>query len=129
MTPWNAAKLRDAIINGPDINPGATHVVDNSAPVKLKSSRKDRISAARKLLSSKGAAGKHSDSDFEGKFVYRHLQDGDIVLVNRQVKFFFTVFIFCLMNGFAPTKFQICFFQWMDLISVRKHLMLPALGV
>lgn len=27
------------------------------------------------------------DYEFEGKIVNRHLQDGDIVLVNRQVNF------------------------------------------
>lgn len=29
--------------------------------------------------------GMDSEYEFEGKTVYRHLQDGDVVLVNRQV--------------------------------------------
>lgn len=88
VTPWNVAKLRDAIINGPEIHPGATHYVDKLSTVKLTSSRKARISISRKLPSSRGAIlhnGKSFDSESEGKFVHRHLQDGDIVLVNRQV--------------------------------------------
>jgi len=29
--------------------------------------------------------GKIHEHEFEGKVVYRHLKDGDVVLVNRQV--------------------------------------------
>ena len=81
-------KLRDAIINGPEIHPGATHYVDKLSTVKLAPSRKTRISISRKLPSSRGAImqnGKSLEYESEGKFVHRHLQDGDIVLVNRQV--------------------------------------------
>ena len=88
VTPWNVAKLRDAIVNGPEIHPGATHYVDKLSTVKLAVNKKMRISISRKLPSSRGVVaqpGKNSDYQFEGKIVYRHLQDGDIVLVNRQV--------------------------------------------
>lgn len=88
VTPWNVAKLRDAIVNGPEIHPGATHYVDKLSTVKLGVNKKMRISMSRKLPSSRGVVaqpGKSSDYEFEGKIVYRHLQDGDIVLVNRQV--------------------------------------------
>ena len=91
VTPWNVAKLRDAIISGPEIHPGATHYIDKSSTVKLPPSRKARISTSRKLPSSRGVViqdGKSHDNESEGKVVYRHLQDGDIVLVNRQVNFF-----------------------------------------
>lgn len=87
VTPWNITKLRTAIVNGPEIHPGATHYVDNLSTVKLPVSRKMRISMSRKLPSSRGVVtqpGKGSCNEFEGKIVYRHLQDGDIVLVNRQ---------------------------------------------
>ncbi|PON58095.1 DNA-directed RNA pol I, largest subunit [Parasponia andersonii] len=87
VTPWNVVKLRDAIINGPEIHPGATHYVDKLSTVKLAPSRKSRISISRKLPSSRGAItqnGECFDYESEGKFVHRHLQDGDIVLVNRQ---------------------------------------------
>lgn len=88
VTPWNVGKLRDAIINGSEIHPGATHYVDKLSNVRLPTNRKSRISVSRKLPSSRGAVvqhGKHCDYETEGKIVYRHLKDGDIVLVNRQV--------------------------------------------
>ncbi|XP_024027231.1 DNA-directed RNA polymerase I subunit 1 [Morus notabilis] len=87
VTPWNVVKLRDAIINGPETHPGATHYVDKLSTVKLPLNRKARISASRKLPSSRGVVmqnGKTYDYESEGKIVHRHLQDGDIVLVNRQ---------------------------------------------
>ncbi|GFY98256.1 nuclear RNA polymerase A1 [Actinidia rufa] len=87
VTSWNVANLRDAIINGPEIHPGATHYVDKLSTVKLPPNKKMRISMSRKLPSSRGVVtqnGKNSDYEFEGKIVYRHLRDGDIVLVNRQ---------------------------------------------
>ncbi|KAL5783905.1 hypothetical protein ACOSQ2_006297 [Xanthoceras sorbifolium] len=87
VTPWNVANLRDAIINGSEIHPGATHYVDKLTTMRLPPSRKMRISISRKLPSSRGVVmqpGKDSDYEFEGKTVYRHLRDGDVVLVNRQ---------------------------------------------
>lgn len=88
MTPWNVNKLRDAIENGAEIHPGATNYANKVSTVKLPPSRKARLSISRKLPSSSGEVtqfGKNFDHEFEGKIVYRHLQDGDIVLVNRQV--------------------------------------------
>ncbi|CAL1353335.1 unnamed protein product [Linum trigynum] len=70
VTPWNIAKLRKAVINGPNTHPGATHYFDQSHNILQASKRRDRISVARKLR--------------EGMIVYRHLEDGDIVLCNRQ---------------------------------------------
>ncbi|CAI9761147.1 unnamed protein product [Fraxinus pennsylvanica] len=87
VTPWNSVKLRNAIINGPDIHPGATTYVDKVSTVKLPLNKKMRIAISRKLPSSRGVvtqSGKKNEYEFEGKIVYRHLQDGDIVLVNRQ---------------------------------------------
>lgn len=87
VTPWNMLKLREAIINGPDVHPGATHYIDKLSTNKLPPIRRARISMSRKLPSSRGAImqpGKNCDIEFEGKTVLRHLQDGDVVLVNRQ---------------------------------------------
>ncbi|KAL3637268.1 hypothetical protein CASFOL_019567 [Castilleja foliolosa] len=85
VTMWNAGKLRAAVINGPDIHPGATTYADSVSTVKLPASHKMRVAISRKLPSSRGAeSGKSNEFEFEGKVVYRHLQDGDIVLVNRQ---------------------------------------------
>lgn len=88
VTPWNVVKLRDSIINGAEIHPGATHYLDKLSTMRLPPNKKMRISIGRKLDTSRGAIvqpGKDSDNEFEGKIVYRHLQDGDVVLVNRQV--------------------------------------------
>lgn len=88
VTPWNLGKLREAIINGSDIHPGATHYSDKLTTMRLPLNQKMRIAISRKLPSSKGAlvqSGKSLDNELEGKIVYRHLQDGDVVLVNRQV--------------------------------------------
>ncbi|GFP86533.1 DNA-directed RNA polymerase i subunit rpa1 [Phtheirospermum japonicum] len=82
VTPWNVGKLRAAIINGPEVHPGATTYVDSVGPLKLSENKKLRVPISRKLPSSRG--GKMDGLDLEGKIVYRHLQDGDIVLVNRQ---------------------------------------------
>lgn len=87
VTPWNVNKLRHAIINGTEVHPGATHYVDKSAVMKLPTSVNSRIAISRKLPSSRGVVthhGKSLESEYEGKVVYRHLQDGDVVLVNRQ---------------------------------------------
>ncbi|KAK4790310.1 hypothetical protein SAY86_017614 [Trapa natans] len=87
LTPWNIVDLRKAIINGPDVHPGATHYVDNISTSRLPIGRSGRISISRKLPSSRGVVtqpGRNCDSEFEGKVVYRHLRDGDVVLVNRQ---------------------------------------------
>lgn len=122
MTPWNVEKLREAIINGPDIHPGATHYSDKSSTMKLPSTEKARRAIARKLLSSRGATtelGKTCDINFEGKTVHRHMRDGDIVLVNRQVWTHIVLFHQCCLYkmflkfcevGF-PGRFFISFFS------------------
>jgi DNA-directed RNA polymerase I subunit RPA1 len=93
VTHWNVEKLRQAVRNGPNVYPGATHFEDEQGIVHLSSvSQYQRNSIAKKLLSTPGAAssggsGQSIDSaKIEGKTVYRHLQDGDILLVNRQVR-------------------------------------------
>ncbi|KAK4485402.1 hypothetical protein RD792_008041 [Penstemon davidsonii] len=90
VTPWNAGKLRGAVINGPEVHPGATTFADSVATLKLPPNKKMRVAISRKLPSSRGIVsepGKKNELEFEGKTVYRHLQDGDIVLVNRQLLF------------------------------------------
>ncbi|MED6108851.1 hypothetical protein PIB30_028051 [Stylosanthes scabra] len=87
VTPWNVMKLRNAILNGPETHPGATHYGDRASVVKLPPKGKLLALTSRKLPSSRGVImhnGKISDQEFEGKIVYRHLKDGDVVLVNRQ---------------------------------------------
>ena len=88
VTPWNAKKLQAAVRNGADSHPGATHYRDNDNTYKLQAAPGNCSAISRKLPASRGSIshlGKDPNCDFESKVVYRHLQDGDIVLVNRQV--------------------------------------------
>lgn len=89
VTPWNAHKLREAIINGSEIHPGATNFADEVSNCRLPLGKKARISISRKLPSSRGEASAKS-LEMEGKIVYCHMKDGDVVLVNRQVLNLFT---------------------------------------
>ncbi|CAN6220809.1 unnamed protein product [Urochloa humidicola] len=87
VTPWNAKKLQEAVRNGADIHPGATHYRDKDNTYKLQAAPANRYGIAKKLSASRGSTshpGKDPNCEFESKVVYRHLQDGDIVLVNRQ---------------------------------------------
>ncbi|KAL6602987.1 hypothetical protein ACP70R_043348 [Stipagrostis hirtigluma subsp. patula] len=87
VTPWNAKKLQEAIKNGADIHPGATHYRDHNNMYKLQAAPAKRRAIAKMLPASRGSIsqpGKDPKCEFENKVVYRHLQDGDIVLVNRQ---------------------------------------------
>lgn len=89
MTPWNVNKLKEAILTGGEEHPGATHYVDKYSSVKLPKAKQKRFAYARKLPTSRGVltqTGRSVEQELEGKVVYRHLRDGDIVLVNRQVQ-------------------------------------------
>ena len=96
MTPFNLEKLRRCVINGPETHPGATHVEFTfpsgakrvSLLKKGPAGRLDRVAEADKLLtmSSLDEVGAGGDDDwFQGnKFVHRHVEDGDALLLNRQ---------------------------------------------
>ncbi|KAK3130817.1 hypothetical protein QOZ80_6BG0498400 [Eleusine coracana subsp. coracana] len=87
VTSWNVKKLQEAVKNGADIYPGATHYRDKINTYKLQAAPAKRRTIAKMLPSSRGSGsqpGKDPNCRFESKIVYRHLQDGDIVLVNRQ---------------------------------------------
>lgn len=91
VTSWNVRKLRQAVINGPNVYPGALFVED-SRGVKTDLSRLSkhrRIALSKRLLSSTSMKGGHSDivllSRKEPMRVHRHLETGDIVIMNRQV--------------------------------------------
>ncbi|KAK1366221.1 DNA-directed RNA polymerase subunit [Heracleum sosnowskyi] len=83
VTPWNAHKLREAIINGSEIHPGATNFADEVSNFRLPLGKKARVSLSRKLPSSRCEASAKS-LEMEGKIVFCHMKDGDVVLVNRQ---------------------------------------------
>ncbi|PKA56545.1 DNA-directed RNA polymerase II subunit RPB1 [Apostasia shenzhenica] len=85
VTPWNVNNLRHTVLNGADIYPGATHYKDKDQMYRLQGMNM-RKAISRKLPTSRAVTkvGKGPETNFEGKFVHRHLRDGDIVLVNRQ---------------------------------------------
>ena len=70
---YNAHKLRKLVTNGPDVYPGA-NVVEDERGVKtqLSALTKEQRKGIAKILT----AGR--------KIVYRHMQTGDILLLNRQ---------------------------------------------
>lgn len=85
----NIDKLRQCILNGIDSHPGATHFKDGVRLYGLKVPRHVRATYSRKLPTSRGnhgLLGKDPESEFEGKVVYRHLENGDSVFANRQVQ-------------------------------------------
>lgn len=65
----NITKLRQAIINGPDVHPGA-NIVEYASGAKVFLRYGDRSMVAAKLR--------------YGDVVERHLEDGDVCLFNRQ---------------------------------------------
>jgi hypothetical protein len=89
VTPWNVESMRDAVENGAHVHPGATHVEDEQGGVvNLANLPKfKRTALAKTLLSTPGSvmgAATINGGRAIGKTVYRHLRDGDVLLVNRQ---------------------------------------------
>ena len=96
VTHWNADRLRAAVLNGSSVYPGATHVEDEfGVLVSLNNlSRSHRLALSKTLLSTPSSTRGNTTGSFggnlnsikaAGKTVYRHLRDGDALLVNRQV--------------------------------------------
>ncbi|KAI8773138.1 DNA-directed RNA polymerase I subunit RPA1 [Biomphalaria glabrata] len=79
VTPWNIHQLRQLVINGPDIYPGAVSVVsEDGTVVKLNPSNASQREAVAKqlLVPDKNVSG--------SKIVNRHLINGDYLILNRQ---------------------------------------------
>ncbi len=97
VTPHNVDKLMALVINGPKKYPGAVAIrmEDGSETLLARLSREDRISLARQLMTpqqdlSRSYTGAFANmtgstrSATVNKVVLRHLEDGDILLLNRQ---------------------------------------------
>eukprot|EP00850_Spirogloea_muscicola_P015142 SM000113S24098 [mRNA] locus=s113:326320:337241:- [translate_table: standard] len=95
VTPWNAEELRALVARGASEHPGATHVEDEKGNVVALQGmpQHKRLAIAKTLLSTPSArsgelvgasAGNNHLLRHSGKAVYRHLRDGDVLLVNRQ---------------------------------------------
>ncbi|XP_068728240.1 DNA-directed RNA polymerase I subunit RPA1-like [Montipora capricornis] len=82
VTHWNVKELRQAVINGPLQHPGATLVEHEDGRRTLLSSTNpnQRHAIAKRLLTPSTDMKTVSPC----KKVYRHLQNGDVLLLNRQ---------------------------------------------
>nr|DBA29404.1 TPA: hypothetical protein GDO54_009631 [Pyxicephalus adspersus] len=81
VTPWNVQELRQAVMNGPSLHPGATIVVneDGSRTILSSADTAQREAIAKQLLTP--STGKQK---LTSKIVYRHVKSGDVLLLNRQ---------------------------------------------
>ena len=83
VTSWNVSELRQLVLNGPDVHPGAVMVEDEFGRKTMleASDRAQREGIAKTLLtpSYEGSLGLGRP-----KIVYRHLKNGDALLLNRQ---------------------------------------------
>lgn len=82
VTSHNFKDMQQAVINGIDIWPGASAIEnENGQIVNLRTkSVEDRVSLANQLLAPSG----NNFSGTRNKKVYRHITNGDVVLMNRQ---------------------------------------------
>uniref|UniRef100_A0A8C9AQS0 DNA-directed RNA polymerase subunit n=1 Tax=Prolemur simus TaxID=1328070 RepID=A0A8C9AQS0_PROSS len=82
VTPWNVQELRQAVINGPNVHPGASMVIneDGSRTALSASDITQREAVAKQLLTPATGAPKPQGT----KIVCRHVKNGDILLLNRQ---------------------------------------------
>ncbi|ELV10798.1 DNA-directed RNA polymerase I subunit RPA1 [Tupaia chinensis] len=82
VTPWNVQELRQAVINGPGVHPGAAMVIneDGSRTALSAVDVTQREAVAKQLLTPATGAPKPQGT----KIVCRHVKNGDILLLNRQ---------------------------------------------
>lgn len=83
VTPWNVVELRRLVLNGPDVHPGADIIENEDGSVQAISSNNfmQREAIAKRLLTTNDK----TNESFTGiKIVHRHLQNGDVLLLNRQ---------------------------------------------
>ncbi|XP_029165392.1 DNA-directed RNA polymerase I subunit RPA1 [Nylanderia fulva] len=82
VTPWNVVELRRLVLNGPNVHPGAVLIENEDGSVQAIKSNDamQREAIAKRLLTTS-----RTDEAFVGvKTVHRHLQNGDVLLLNRQ---------------------------------------------
>ncbi|XP_064200211.1 DNA-directed RNA polymerase I subunit RPA1 [Anguilla rostrata] len=81
VTPWNVKELRQAVINGPNVHPGASMVIneDGSSTVLSADNHTQREAIAKQLLTPSQGPQK-----MPMKIVNRHIKNGDVLLLNRQ---------------------------------------------
>ncbi|XP_006900430.1 PREDICTED: DNA-directed RNA polymerase I subunit RPA1 [Elephantulus edwardii] len=82
VTPWNVQELRQAVINGPNVHPGASMVIneDGSRTALSTTDITQREAVAKQLLTPATGTLKPQGT----KTVCRHIRNGDVLLLNRQ---------------------------------------------
>ncbi|XP_029021337.1 DNA-directed RNA polymerase I subunit RPA1 isoform X2 [Betta splendens] len=81
VTPWNVKDLRQAVLNGPNVHPGASMVIneDGRRTILSATNLAQREAVAKQLLTP--CPGPHK---MPVKIVNRHIKNGDVLLLNRQ---------------------------------------------
>ncbi|XP_073342711.1 DNA-directed RNA polymerase I subunit RPA1 [Pagrus major] len=81
VTPWNVKELRQAVLNGPNVHPGASMVIneDGRRTILSPTNPAQREAVAKQLLTP--CTGPHK---MPMKIVNRHIKNGDVMLLNRQ---------------------------------------------
>ncbi|XP_024139139.1 DNA-directed RNA polymerase I subunit RPA1 [Oryzias melastigma] len=81
VTPWNVKELRQAVLNGPNVHPGASMVINEDGRRTILSATNftQREAVAKQLLTP--SLGAHK---MPMKIVNRHIKNGDVLLLNRQ---------------------------------------------
>ncbi|KAM4555072.1 DNA-directed RNA polymerase I subunit RPA1 [Odontesthes bonariensis] len=81
VTPWNVKELRQAVLNGPNVHPGASMVINEDGRKTILSATNptQREAVAKQLLTP--CPGPHK---MPMKIVNRHIKNGDVLLLNRQ---------------------------------------------
>ncbi|GMF49967.1 unnamed protein product [Phytophthora fragariaefolia] len=84
VTPWNVEEMRQLVINGPDVHPGANFVEsENGRLIDLSKRTPHQREAISKTLLTRSASAQGASKN-RVKRVWRHLKTGDVVLMNRQ---------------------------------------------
>lgn len=90
VTIYNIKRLSKAVTNGPNVWPGATHIQheDGSLTNLSMISQKSRNSIGQQLLNEEHNKSSFTqykmNTQFLNKKVFRHLDNGDTLLLNRQ---------------------------------------------
>ena len=86
VTPHNVDLMRQLVENGPDIHPGANAIEDERGRVIHldKFTAEKRAAIAKTLLATTASGSSDAPARTLAKTVYRHLRNGDVMLVNRQ---------------------------------------------
>jgi DNA-directed RNA polymerase I subunit RPA1 len=86
VTAYNVERLRELVLRGALVYPGAVAVEDEKGRLisleRLSATKREAI--AKQLLGMSTTPAAHEVDRGRGKIVYRHLIDGDLMLTNRQ---------------------------------------------